>query len=104
MKKIACIGTQAFTLGFRLAGIKVIANLNDKKNLLEQIYTLKNNSEVGIIIIDEEILERLQGHERYMIEESVSPVFVPLSTKSGSDNIRKLIIKSIGVDLWKGDS
>ncbi len=104
MKKIACLGTEAFTLGFRLAGIRSVVNMSDKQDILDQIRALRTDKDIGIVIIDEQILDKLESHDRAMVEESVSPVFVPLSTKSSSDSIRKLIIKSIGVDLWKGDS
>ncbi|MFH1682697.1 MAG: V-type ATP synthase subunit F [Candidatus Woesearchaeota archaeon] len=103
MKKIACFGTEAFTLGFQLAGIRKTVNLDDKKNILDQIESLKGNKEIGIVIIDEKILERLDSQDRSDVEDSVDPVFISLSTETSSDNIRKLIIKSIGVDLWKGD-
>ncbi|MBR9699541.1 hypothetical protein GOV09_03750 [Candidatus Woesearchaeota archaeon] len=104
MKKVACIGTEAFTLGFQLAGIRMSVNTEDKKDILDKMYQLKENKEVGIIIVDESVLQKLESQDRSDIEDSVDPVFISLSKDAGGDNIRKLIIKSIGVDLWKGES
>lgn len=103
MKKVACIGTESFTLGFELSGIRKTVNVSDNGRVLDKIYELKKDKDIGIVIVDEKILEKLEGQDRNDIEDSVDPVFITLSTKSTSDNIRKLIIKSIGVDLLKGD-
>lgn len=101
MKKVATLGSEAFTLGFQLSGIRKIVNVDD--DILDKIHELKQDKEIGIVIIDENILQKLESHDRSEIEDSVEPVFISLSTESSSDNIRKLIIKSIGVDLWKGE-
>ncbi len=100
MKKIACFGTEAFVLGFQLAGIRqtVIA---DETRLLDQLHELKEDPELGIVITEERLLATLEGDDRAVIEDSVEPVFIPLSTENSLGNIRKLIIKSIGVDLMK---
>lgn len=103
MKKIACLGTEGFTLGFQLAGIRKTVNIDNRKDILDQIESLKENKDIGIAIIDEKVLEKLDSDDRSDVEDSISPVFISLSTQTGSENIRKLIIKSIGVDLWKGD-
>jgi len=98
MKKIACMGTPSFTLGFALAGITTMIHPQD---IMEDIHKLKSQKDIGIVIVEEALLDKLQPDERTEIEESVEPVFIALSTKQVSGNIRKLIIKSIGVDLWK---
>jgi len=103
MKKIACLGTEKFILGFQLAGIRKTIIVNEKLNLLDQFLALLDDKEIGIVIVDEDILDKLESQDRTDIEDSVDPVFIPLSDTASSDNIRKLIIKSIGVDLWKGD-
>ena len=43
MKKIACIGNEAFTLGFQLAGIRETIKLDEKGDVLDKINDLKNN-------------------------------------------------------------
>ncbi len=103
MKIIGCAGTEAFTLGFQLAGIRKVVNIYDKSEAFDKIWELKDDKGIGIVIVDEKVMEMLDDDDRNDIEESIQPVFVTVSEKSSAENLRKLIIKSIGVDLWKGD-
>ena len=43
----------------------------------------------------------LDKHQKLEVEDSVDPVFIPVSTKVEQDSLKRLIKKSIGVDLWK---
>ena len=45
-------------------------------------------------------MDSLEQHEREEIEGSVDPVFIPLSAKAEQDSLKRLIKKSIGIDLW----
>ena len=53
------------------------------------------------MIIDERIMDSLELHQKMDIEASVDPVFIPVSVKVEQDSLRRLIKKSVGVDLWK---
>ena len=99
MVKTAVLGSNEFVVGFQLAGIKEIIEVSDDP--LQDINNLKNNKEVGIVVIEEKIMEDLEKHERIEVEDSVDPVFIPISTKVEQDSLKRLIKKSIGVDLWK---
>ncbi|MCH8004480.1 MAG: hypothetical protein IH934_07680 [Nanoarchaeota archaeon] len=99
MVKTAVLGSNEFVVGFQLAGIKNTIEVSD--NPLQDINNLKNNKETGIVIIEENIMENLDKHQRIEIEDSVDPVFIPVSTKVEQDSLKRLIKKSIGVDLWK---
>ena len=99
MVKTAVLGSNEFIVGFQLAGIKETIEVSD--NPLQDINDLKNNKEVGIVVIEEKIMEDLEKHERIEVEDSVNPVFIPVSTKVEQDSLKRLIKKSIGVDLWK---
>ena len=99
MVKTAVLGSDEFVVGFRLAGIKDILKVSD--NPINDINNIKNKKEHGVIIIDERIMEGLEKHERLDVEDSVDPVFIPVSTKVEQDSLKRLIKKSIGVDLWK---
>ena len=85
-----------------LAGIRNAVTVRDGKAVLDEAHRLRASKEIGIVITDEEALGWLDGHEKAELLDSVEPVFIALSTQAGDDDIRKLIIKSIGVDLWKG--
>ena len=99
MVKIAVAGGNEFIVGFQLAGIKDIIELNE--NYFNELKNLKNKKDIGIVIVDEKIMESMEAHQRFDIEDSVDPVFIPISTKVEQDSLKRLIKKSIGVDLWK---
>lgn len=99
MVKMAVIGSNEFIVGFQLAGIKDIIEVTS--NYFNELKNLKNRKEFGIIVVDEKIMENLETYQRLEIEASVDPVFIPVSTKVEQDSLRRLIKKSIGVDLWK---
>ncbi len=99
MVRVAVLGGSEFTVGFQLAGIKDTIEVS--KNPISDIENLKNRKDIGIVVVDEKILENIEAHERTDIEDSVDPVFIPVSTKVEQDSLKRLIKKSIGVDLWK---
>ena len=99
MVKIAVLGGSEFTVGFQLAGIK--DTIESSNNPINDIANLKNRKDIGIVVVDEKILENLEQHQRIEIEDSVDPVFIPVSAKAEQDSLKRLIKRSIGVDLWK---
>lgn len=99
MVKLAVVGGSEFVVGFQLAGIKDAIEVTN--NYFNELKNLKNRKNIGIIVVDERIMEKLDAHQKTEIEASVDPVFIPLSTKSEQDSLKRLIKKSIGVDLWK---
>ena len=99
MSKIAVLGPEEFVIGFQLTGIK--DTIITGKSPLDDIKAITQNKEIGIVIIDENTVNALDYHDRMDIENSINPVFVQLSTKATQDSLRKLIKKSIGVDLWQ---
>tara|TARA_B100000315_G_C14533893_1_gene567504 strand:+ start:945 stop:1247 length:303 start_codon:yes stop_codon:yes gene_type:complete len=99
MVKTSVLGSNEFIVGFQLAGIKDTFEISD--NPVKDIDDLKNNKEIGIVVIEEKIMDGLDKHQRLEVEDSVDPVFIPVSTKVEQDSLKRLIKKSIGVDLWK---
>jgi|SRR3989344_6194049 len=99
MVKIAAAGTSEFVVGFQLAGIKDIIETGN--NPFAQFKEMKSRKDLGIVIVDEKIVDSLDIHQRLDIESSVDPVFIPVSTKVEQDSLKRLIKKSVGVDLWK---
>ena len=99
MAKLAAIGGSEFIVGFQLAGIRNTIEAN--KNIMEQVDEIKKNKEISIVVIDEKILQGLDEHDRNDIGDSVEPVFIPVSTEASQESLKRLIKKSIGVDLWK---
>lgn len=99
MVKTAVLGSNEFIVGFQLVGIK--DTLEASNNPMEDINNLKTKKEHGVVIIEQSLLDGLDKHQRLQIEDSVDPVFIPISTVSEQDSLKRLIKKSVGVDLWK---
>ncbi len=99
MVKVAVAGGSEFIVGFQLAGIRDTIEIS--QNGFGRLKELKGRRDLGIIIVDEKVLDGMEPHQRFEIEASVDPVFIPVSTKVEQDSLRRLIKKSIGVDLWK---
>lgn len=99
MVKIAAVGGSEFIVGFQLAGIRDVIEVSS--NYFNELKNLRNRKDFGIIVVDEKIMENLEMYQRLEIEASVDPVFIPVSTKVEQDSLKRLIKKSIGVDLWK---
>ncbi|MFC1754735.1 V-type ATP synthase subunit F [Thermoproteota archaeon] len=100
--ELAVIGTPEFTLGFRLAGISKVIDIEDNDNADKKIAELMGDEGIGIMIVDEHTINSLSERIRETVESSVKPVSVVVSTEaSAQEALRKMIIKSIGVDLWK---
>ncbi len=99
MVKIAVAGGNEFIVGFQLAGIKDVIELSNRS--FDELKNMKNRKDLGIIVVDEKFMENLDMHQRLELEASIDPVFIPISTKVEQDSLKRLIKKSIGVDLWK---
>jgi len=103
MKEIAVVGTSEFTLGFRLAGIKNVIEISGKGTISEEIVPLLNNQDIGIIVIDDATMGALDEYTKERVVNSISPVVVVVGKEARQDELRKMIIQSIGVDLMKDE-
>ncbi len=95
--ELAVIGREDFCLGFSLAGIR---DIFETENPAEAISRVFENQEIGVVVMDESLMGKLDDFEKAKLEDSVRPVFMTLSLKEESDALRKMIKKSIGVELW----
>ena len=98
--QIAAVGKSEFTLGFELAGIRKAYSEEPARGLLE----IRKDCEVGIVFVDKATVSVLGDDERALIQEAVKPVYVVLSKEFEDEGLRRLIKKSIGVDLWKNQA
>jgi len=98
MTDVAVIGGSEFIVGFQLAGIKQAVEADS--DYFNHLKNFKNKKEISIVVVEEKIMDQLEQHQRAEVESSVDPVFIPLSTVAEQDSLKKLIKKSIGVDLW----
>ena len=95
--ELAVIGKEDFCLGFSLAGVR---NIFETAEPAEAIEIVNRNPGIGVVIFDESLLDKLDEFEKSKIESSVRPVFVMLSLKEENDALKRMIKKSIGVELW----
>ncbi|MBI2145230.1 V-type ATP synthase subunit F [Candidatus Woesearchaeota archaeon] len=95
--ELAVIGKGDFCLGFSLAGIR---NIIETESPGEALIRVSSDEEIGVVIFDEDLLPGLDEFERARLESSVRPVFVTLSLNEESESLKKMIKKSIGVELW----
>ncbi len=94
--EIAVIGGEEFCLGFRLAGVKKLFETNEPK---EAISSVEADSEVGVVIFDESLIGKLDSNDKAEIEDSLKPIYITLSKESSDESLRKMIRKSIGIEL-----
>lgn|SRR3989338_993027 len=97
--EIAAIGTSETMLGFRLAGIRQTVIVDDE--LESDINKLISDQNIGIIIIDQQTFERFDELTRDRLRSIVKPAVVVLSTAYENEDLRRMIKKSIGVDIWE---
>jgi vacuolar-type H+-ATPase subunit F/Vma7 len=98
MKSVAVVGDEEFTLGFQLAGVTRAFILKEHPD--GTVRELMSNKEIGLIIIQESQLGKLSEELREQAVDSIEPVFLTITEEDTNEEMRKLIKKSIGVDLW----
>ncbi len=98
--EIAVVGSPEFTLGFQLAGIAHVHNTSSDEETSRVLRNLLSESEVGIVVVDSEILARMPERLRARLSDSISPTVLGIGTEEDG-SLRENIRKAIGVDLWK---
>lgn len=97
--QIAVVGTDEFVTGFRLAGVKYVYAVEENmENMIDQVV---NQREIGILVLEESAFNRLNNKTRKRLEKLIRPVLVTISDKGQPTNLREMIKRSLGVDLWK---
>ncbi len=96
--EIAVIGSDEFTLGFRLAGVRLVY-LADKENYQEKLQEAMSDANVGILAVNAEDLQYLPTNYRNKVMDSISPVIVPVG--GNQSDLRERVKQVIGVDLYK---
>jgi len=97
--EIAVLGSESFTLGFRLAGIRKVI-LTEGKDYLSLLKTALDDREIGILIVNEEDIVSLPESWRNTLSDSVRPVVISVG-KTGEEDIRQRIKRAIGIDLYR---
>jgi len=98
--EIGVVGHPDFTLGFRLAGIKRIFDVDDPRHLEKRIKEVVGKGDVGILVVHGDDFARLPGPMRKELSNAVRPVVIPVGPREDTD-LREKIKQAVGVDLWK---
>ncbi|RLG14813.1 MAG: hypothetical protein DRN66_01030 [Candidatus Nanohalarchaeota archaeon] len=100
MYNIATFGSDKFTLGFNLCGIKESFVVSGRDEANKTAKELLSNKEIGLVIIEAEVFNNLKADIKDKTLTTVSPIFVVLKEKDQKDDsLRLMIKKAIGIDL-----
>lgn len=104
MYNIATFGSDKFTLGFNLCGIKNSFIVSGRDDANKTARELLENRKMGLVIIEAEVYNNLKSDIKDKILTRISPIFVVLKEKNQrDDSLRLMIKKAIGVDLLKDE-
>jgi len=98
--EVGVIGHPDFTLGFRLAGIKRIYDVEEPKNMEKRVREVIQKGEVGILVLHGDDFAGFPATMRKELSNTVRPVIIPVGPREDSD-LRQKIKQAVGVDLWK---
>ncbi len=103
-QEIAVVGSPEFTTGFRLAGVRTFANVDEHRKsdeLDDAVASLLDGDDVGIIVMHQDDMVHLSRDVRKRVETSVEPAVVTLGGEAGSGGLRDQIKRAIGIDLME---
>lgn len=100
MMKIAVIGSEEFTLGFRLAGIRNVF-VASPENYQEIMLEAMSQPNIGILAVDAKDLANLSHQVKQKVLDSIQPVVVPVG--GDESDLREKVRRVIGVDLYKSE-
>ena len=98
LMQVAVIGNDEFVTGFRLAGVSHV--FEAAKEIEKEIENALEKTGIGVLVIEEDAFNSLSGKTKKRLEKLVKPVVVTISDKGKETNLREMIKKSLGVDLW----
>ncbi|MBC7114138.1 MAG: V/A-type H+/Na+-transporting ATPase subunit [Archaeoglobi archaeon] len=99
--RIAVVGSKNFTLGFRLAGVRIFREVSTPEEMEKSIKEIMRDESIGILIAEGRIAEKMSREFRREIEESLEPIVMIIGGEAGIESLRERIRLSVGVDLWK---
>lgn len=98
--EIAVLGNEHFVAGFQLAGIR--KTYISGQNVQDTFRKAVGDQDIGILIMDNEDFEKLDEKHQEQAMTQIQPTVVLLSHDvSTEDSLRLMIIRALGIDLWK---
>ena len=80
--------------------MKNLHNPSNDEELSELLKSLLNQDEIGVVVVDNEDLNKLSDRLRLQLTESVTPTVLGIGTEE-DNTLRESIKSALGVDLWK---
>ncbi|MEM0201312.1 MAG: V-type ATP synthase subunit F [Candidatus Micrarchaeaceae archaeon] len=103
--KIALIGSEELSIGFKLAGIRNSYTVKTGAEAETLIRNILQNQEIGIIILSSKIINQIKDRKILnAIDTSILPLFVEVpdyGSNYAPDTLRRLILRAIGIDITK---
>ncbi|MFH0875995.1 MAG: V-type ATP synthase subunit F [archaeon] len=102
MVEICVVGKSDFVLGFTLAGIKKIIEIEDEitPSAVEKIFLgIIEDPDCGLIITDNNTAKLLTKETRNKLEELNRPIFMVISQKESDNSLGEKIKSSLGIDI-----
>lgn len=99
MSELAVVGSQPFTLGFRLAGIRRIWETSTDEDLERAVALARRDPDVSILILETRDVSRLSPRTKSELVSSVKPTLVAVGLDE-DNTLREKIKQAVGVDLW----
>jgi V/A-type H+/Na+-transporting ATPase subunit F len=99
MAQLAVIGSQQFTLGFRLAGIRRIWDVASEDELEKAVAEARRDDDVAILVMETADVRRLTPRTRSELVASDRPTMVAVGREE-DNTLREKIKQAVGVDLW----
>ncbi len=99
MSEIGVVGSQPFTLGFRLAGIRRIWEATSTEDLERAVAAARKDPLVTILILETKDVNRLNPRSKSELVSSVKPTLVAVGAEE-DNTLREKIKQAVGVDLW----
>lgn len=98
--EIVVLGNDDFVTGFLLSGVRKVVVSSEKK-LDSEVEKIVSDPNAGILVLEQECFDNLSHLTRRKLNKILPPVVVTVSKDRKESDIRQLIKRSIGVDLWK---
>ena len=99
--EIVAVGEPEFSLGFELAGVRAV--VTERADAEVAIDGLMTEPSIGVLVVSQPTFTSLTADLRERMLRAPRPVTVVLSKEDSNEELRNMIIRSIGVDLWKAD-
>ncbi|MES2153702.1 MAG: V-type ATP synthase subunit F [bacterium] len=101
MSEIGVVGSQQFTLGFRLAGIRKIweTGAGSEDDLERAVAAARRDDGVSILVMQTGDLQRVSPRTRGELVSATKPTLVAVGTEE-DNTLREKIKQAVGVDLW----